>query len=116
VFSHPSKLDLIRSAQQAGYQVVVHVMLVPEKLAVARVDYRVQAGGHDVPEQKIRERYHRLWPLVTQAIAMADRAVVYDNSQPTGPNQVGEFFLGLTVGPVSWPEWAPEPMSSRWNE
>jgi predicted ABC-type ATPase len=113
VFSHPSKLDLMRSAQGAGYHVVLHVMLVPEELAVRRVAYRVQAGGHDVPERKIRERYRRLWPLVTQAISLADRAVLYDNSRRTGPVKIAEFFGGLPIGASTWPEWAPEPMVSR---
>jgi predicted ABC-type ATPase len=112
VFSHPSKLDLIRSARGAGYQVVLHVMLVPEELAVRRVAYRVRAGGHDVPEQKVRERYRRLWALAAGAIAVADRSVVYDNSRPTGPAKVAEFFAGLPVGTLTWPEWAPEPIVS----
>jgi predicted ABC-type ATPase len=116
VFSHPSKLDLIRSAQEAGYQVVLHAMLVPEELAVRRVAYRVQAGGHDVPEHKIRERYHRLWQLVVQAISLADRAVVYDNSQLEGPVKIAEFFGGLPIGVATLPEWAPEPMVSGWGE
>jgi predicted ABC-type ATPase len=112
VFSHPSKLDLIRSAGHAGYQVVLHVMLVPEELAVRRVAYRVREGGHDVPEEKIRERYHRLWPLVAEAIEVADRTVVYDNSRSTGPAKVAEFFGGLPIGAVTWPEWAPESIVS----
>jgi predicted ABC-type ATPase len=111
VFSHPSKLDLIRTAQEAGYRVVLHVLLVPEELAVRRVDYRVQAGGHDVPENKIRERYHRIWPLAAQAILTADRAAVYDNSRSTGPSIVSEFVEGSSTGPVSWPEWTPEALS-----
>jgi len=115
VFSHPSKLDLIRSAQEEGYQVVLHVMIVPEELAVRRVAYRVQAGGHDVPEQKIRERFHRLWPLVARAISAADRAVVYDNSQISGPVKAGEFFGGLPIGAATWPKWAPEPVVSIWD-
>jgi predicted ABC-type ATPase len=115
VFSHPSKLDLIRSAQAEGYQVVLHVMLVPEELAVKRVAYRVQAGGHDVPEHKIRERYNRLWPLVAQAISVADRAVVYDNSGRAGPLKVAEFVSGLPFGAATWPEWAPEPLVSSYR-
>jgi len=116
VFSHPSKLDLIRSAQEARYQVVLHVMLVPEELAVRRVAYRVQAGGHDVPEHKIRERYHRLWRLVAHTISLADRAVVYDNSRSAGPVKIAEFFGGLPIGAATWPKWAPEPMVSRRGE
>ncbi len=116
VFSHPSKLDLVRSAQEAGYQVALHAMLVSEELAVRRVAYRVRAGGHDVPEHKIRERYQRLWRLVAQAISLADRAVVYDNSRRAGPVKVAELFGGLPVGAATWPEWAPEPMVARWGE
>jgi predicted ABC-type ATPase len=116
VFSHPSKLDLIRSAQEAGFQVVVHVMIVPEEMAVRRVEYRVQAGGHDVPEDKIRKRYRRLWQLVAHAISVADRAVVYDNSGRAGPAKIGEFFGGLPVGVAAWPDWAPEPLVSSWTE
>ncbi len=115
VFSHPSKLDLIRSAQQKGYQVVLYVMLVPEELAVRRVAYRVQAGGHDVPEHKIRERYHRLWRLAAQAVSLADRAVAYDNSRPAGPVKIAELLAGMPIGVATWPDWAPEPMASRWG-
>src|SRR5438046_9023070 len=31
VFSHPSKMDLIRQAKQAGYKVSLHVIMVPEE-------------------------------------------------------------------------------------
>jgi predicted ABC-type ATPase len=113
VFSHPSKLDLLRSAQRAGYQVVLHVMLVPEELAVRRVAYRVQAGGHDVPEHKIRERFQRLWPLIAQAVSLADRAVLYDNSRREGPVKIADFFAGLPIGAATWPEWAAKPLVSR---
>src|ERR1700735_2435618 len=58
VFSHPSQLELIDAARAADYTIVMHVLLIPEELAVERVRHRVRAGGHDVPEDKIRERYH----------------------------------------------------------
>ncbi|MHB8532978.1 MAG: zeta toxin family protein, partial [Solirubrobacteraceae bacterium] len=112
VFSHPSKLEEVRAALAAGYQVVVQAMLVPEELAVKRVAYRVREGGHTVPEHKIRERYGRLWRLVAQAISLVDRAVVYDNSQTAGPVKVAEFFGGLQSGPAAWPKWTPEPITA----
>jgi hypothetical protein len=37
--------------------------------AVERVRHRVRAGGHDVPETKVRER-DRLWALVADAIGV----------------------------------------------
>ena len=114
VFSHPSKLGLIDTAHAAGYTVVVHVLLIPEELAVQRVRYRVRAGGHTVPEKKIRERYRRLWTLVVDAIARADTATVYDNSGRKGPRIVAQMSSGFVVGSPSWPVWAPHPLQSHW--
>jgi predicted ABC-type ATPase len=114
VFSHPSKLDLLRHAGAAGYYRAVHVMLVPEALAVARVAARVVAGGHTVPEEKVRQRYHRLWPLVADAIVLADTATVYDNSRRKGPSTVADFSHGFVVGKPLWPDWASEALTVRW--
>lgn len=115
VFSHPSKLELIQDAHTAGYIVTVHALLIPEHLAVARVQQRVAAGGHSVPENKIRDRYHRLWPLVANAIARADAATVYDNAHHDGPREVARFSEGLVVGSPSWPTWTPPPLRARWS-
>ena len=114
VFSHPSKLDLIRTAHAARYTVVLHVLLIPEDLAVERVRQRVQAGGHDVPEDKIRERHRRLWPLVAEAIVRSDVATVYDNSRLKGPQIVAHMSGGELVGAVNWPAWTPQPLRARW--
>jgi predicted ABC-type ATPase len=114
VFSHPSKLELIRDARAAGYTVVLVVLLVPEDLAVQRVAKRVRAGGHSVPEQKIRERYRRLWPLAADAITIADTATVYDNSGRRGPRVVAQLSEGVAIGAVLWPGWTPEPLPQRW--
>lgn len=115
VFSHESKLDLIRYAHTHRFTVVLHAVLIPEALAVQRVRYRVAAGGHSVPEEKIRDRYHRLWPLVAEAIGMADVATVYDNSRATGPKIVAQFAGDAEIGALAWPTWAPEALVARWR-
>lgn len=114
VFSHPSKLDLLREAGAAGYYTAVHVVMVPEELAVARVAARVAAGGHTVPEDKIRGRYRRLWPLVADAIELADTATVYDNAQRKGPRAVAVFSHGFVIGKPLWPTWTPDALTTRW--
>jgi predicted ABC-type ATPase len=109
VFSHHSKLDLVSAAVDAGYLVSLHVVLVPEALAVARVANRVGVGGHTVPEAKIRERYGRLWPLVAKAIAVVDNANVYDNSRAAKPFRVvATFERGCALGEAAWPAWTPD--------
>lgn len=107
MFSHPSKLALIDDAHAAGYTVCLHVMLIPEELAVLRVRYRVGAGGHSVPEEKTRGRLHRLWNLFAQAIIGCDTATVYDNSAVAGPRIVAQFSVGEVIGAARWPDWTP---------
>ncbi len=108
VFSHESKLELIRSAKAAGYTVALHVVLVPVELCVARVRRRVAAGGHPVPEEKIRQRYERLWPLVRVAISLSDSASVWDNTAlDRRPRRVVRFVQGVAVEGPQWPAWAP---------
>jgi predicted ABC-type ATPase len=114
VFSHRSKLDLLREATAAGYYTALHVVMVPEELAVARVAARVAAGGHTVPEDKIRRRYRRLWALVADAITLADTATVYDNARRTGPRDVAVLSHGFAVGNPSWPDWTPDALALRW--
>lgn len=107
VFSHPSKLDLIDRARRAGYVVILHVVLVPVEISVARVAERVLEGGHRVPEDKIRERFDRLWPLVSEAISRVDHATVYDNTAPDVTRIVARYADGDKVGATAWPGWAP---------
>jgi predicted ABC-type ATPase len=114
VFSHPSELELIDAAHAAGYTVVLHVLLIPEQLAVSRVVYRVQAGGHPVAQNKIRERYHRLWALVADAMTRCEQATVYDNSGIKGPRIVAQMSGGFIVGSPDWPDGTPRPLQSRW--
>ena len=111
VFSHPSKLELVRDARAAGDLVTLHVLVVPVDLAVARVATRAALGGHDVPEEKIRARFERLWPIVASAIAVADSALVYDNSRAKPAFRlVATFDHGTLIGRSDWPSWTPPPL------
>jgi len=108
VFSHPSKLDLIRRARERGYLVTLHVILVPEELSVVRVKLRAAQGGHSVPENKIRSRYRRLWPLIQDALRLTDDAQVYDNSRAARPyREVARYRDGAPDGKPAWPRWSP---------
>ncbi len=114
VFSHESKLDLVGDARREGYQVTVHAILIPEKLAVARVVDRVANGGHWVPEDKIRSRFARLWTLVRAAVNEADQAFVYDNTRANHPFRVvAHFSQGRLVDDPAWPIWTPAALSAE---
>jgi predicted ABC-type ATPase len=116
VFSHPSKLELLVAADRAGYIVVLHVLLIPEELAVHRVRLRVTAGGHSVPEAKIRERHRRLWSLVARAAEIASTTMFYDNSRLPGPRIVAQLSAGVLVGQPDWPQWSSTELIQRWRE
>ena len=108
-FSHPSKLDLLRQARAAGYELVVyHVNVDSPDLAVARVTSREAHGGHPVPEDRIRGRYLRNQALIRAAVHMADRAFVLDNSVRGSPPRALIAFVNGRVSDVSsdLPAWA----------
>jgi predicted ABC-type ATPase len=114
VFSHPSKVDLVDEALAAGYFVALHVLMVPEDLAVARVANRVHHGGHGVPINKIRERYQRLWANVALAAEKASSAAFWDNSTLDGPVLIGEIVNGILLSKPRWPTWTPIALIARW--
>lgn len=81
VMSHPGKVDLLTEAQAAGYRTYLYFVATDDPaINVSRVRNRVGLGGHDVPEAKIAERYHRSLDLLINAIRHTNRAYVFDNS------------------------------------
>lgn len=111
VFSHESKVALLRSAEKASYRVVLHIVAIPEELAVARVLDRVANGGHQVPEDKVRARFARLWVHLREAIEVVDEAFVYDNSSAAEPFRlIATYTHGQLTDSAQWPSWTPEPL------
>ena len=81
VMSSPDKVELLHKAQQAGYRTYLYFVATEDpEINVARVQYRVETGGHPVAEDKIRSRYVRSLQLLSQAVSYADRAYIFDNS------------------------------------
>lgn len=81
VMSHISKVEFLKEAQARGFRTYLYyVATVDPEINIARVHYRVQTGGHVVPEHKIRSRYERSLKLLMSAIEYADRAYIFDNS------------------------------------
>jgi predicted ABC-type ATPase len=110
VFSHPSKVELVDRAVDAGYDVVLHVVMIPLLLSGPRVGARVAAGGHDVPTSKLAGRFERLWPNVVAALPRCRRAVFWENAADHGPTEVASFRFAVADYPPRWPRWTPPPI------
>jgi len=81
VLSTERNLLLLEEAKAFGYEVqCIYVLTCNENINVARVKARHKAGGHDVPEDKIRTRYHRALSLIPRLLNVCDKILIYDNS------------------------------------
>lgn len=75
-------MRLIPRWQEQGYLVkLIFLKLATADVAIARVQQRVQEGGHNVPEPVIRRRFHKGWDNFESVYReLVDDWVLYDNS------------------------------------
>ena len=113
VFSHESKNQLVKDAQQAGFEVVLnHIHVYPAELACKRVRDRVGSGGHDVRKDTILSRYSRTVTHIQEASKVADVTYVWDNSrQSCHSGIIYRLVMTLDQGKVTQladpiPDWA----------
>jgi predicted ABC-type ATPase len=75
-------LRTARDLKEQGWSCgLVYVGLASADLAVQRVAARFQIGGHTVPESDIRRRYERSLRNLPMALALADIALILDNTK-----------------------------------
>lgn len=109
---------LLESALAAGIEVRIwYVGLSSAELHIARVRARVARGGHDIPEEKIRERYDHSRLNLVRLIPELTELRVYDNSEEDDPNAglppEPKLLLHTAYGKIlevsdlpATPEWA----------
>ena len=76
-------LKIVKQAQAAGYTVtLLYFWLNSPELAIARVRARVEAGGHNIPEETIVRRYHTgIYYFFNLYAPISERWILADNSQ-----------------------------------
>ena len=80
VFSHPSKIDFVAQAKAMDYEIVlVFIHLESVQLNQARVSQRVSEGGHDVPEDKVKNRIPRTLKNIKKVIPLCDTCYFLGN-------------------------------------
>ena len=75
-------------ARRAGHRIVLHYVSVGSPdAALDRIRNRVTLGGHDIPQADVRRRFVRSHVNLPTAMALADMALLYDNSDPDWPHR-----------------------------
>jgi len=78
--------NLLHKALAQGIEVRVwYVGLDSPELHIARVRSRVKHGGHDIPEERIRERYTHSRLNLIQLLPRLTELLLYDNSDEADP-------------------------------
>lgn len=88
VFSDPAgdKLGFLRDAQAAGYSVILlFIGIESPELSMLRVEQRAREGGHNVPQNKLQQRFPRTLRNLAAALGFIDLALIFDNSSVDEP-------------------------------
>jgi len=102
---------LIRDAALAGFDVRVwFIGLATPKQHIARVRARVAAGGHDIPEAKIRERWEGSRRNIIMLMNQLAELRLFDNSEES-EHPAPKLLLHLEHGQIvamiqTSPDWA----------
>jgi predicted ABC-type ATPase len=113
VFSDPvgDKRQFLQEARNAGYTVfLVFIGIDSPELSIGRIIQRVEDGGHDVPDEKIRERFPRTLANLRQAVEFVDYAYLFDNSSYDEPYRLlATFEHGhMTQRTAMLPDWTKD--------
>lgn len=81
VFSSEEKIDFLRKAKEAGFFIrIFYVCTESPLININRIAQRYLNGGHEVPISKTISRYFGSLKNLKEAIKIADRVYLYDNS------------------------------------
>jgi len=93
------KLDFLKSAAQAGYNTILcFIGIAGPEVSEQRVAMRVSLGGHDVPAEKLVQRFARILANLKEALGELPKVWVFDNNDLRTPYRlVGIFESGRLV-------------------
>jgi predicted ABC-type ATPase len=95
VLSSDKFISIIEHAHRRAYQVgMIYLALESAAVSMSRVARRVAAGGHDVPEDRIRPRWRRSLDNLIKFTPLVDGRLVYQSSSSKGLTLLAEKFEG----------------------
>ncbi|TGM34785.1 zeta toxin [Leptospira biflexa] len=82
VMSDRRKLDFLQLAKDSGYKIYLYFFCTADpEINKNRVAIRVKENGHNVPPDKIEERYYRSLENLKEAVKLSDRAYLFDSTR-----------------------------------
>ena len=113
-FSGNRKIDLMKRAGAAGYKVnLIFICVSNPGICQARIEERVESGGHSVPPKDVIRRFDRSLANLTLAFDLTDRIFILDN---TGEKR--RLILSLEGGRIKHlssniPGWAQQAIPAK---
>lgn len=100
-------LSNIQRANELGYRVFLYYIGVDSpQTALARIEHRVELGGHDIDEDAVLRRYNASLSALAHALDYCEQAMVFDNT-------VDFRCLGLwSNGTLAW--WGAKASEGNW--
>ena len=110
VFSDPvgEKLEFLKDTARQGYEVTLcFIGISSAEVSAQRVSMRVSQGGHDVPTEKLEQRYPRTLTNLRRAVRELPHVLIFDNEVLGHPFQkVAEAKEGRVVWKAApLPQW-----------
>lgn len=120
VMSHESHVDFVARARQQGFRTYLYFVCTnAADLNVSRVEQRVDMGGHDVSEDKIRGRYQRSLLNLPKMLKQCHRAYFFDNSAKDmtllGEMDGDDLLLDEAAINQTQPRWFLESVLRGWD-
>jgi predicted ABC-type ATPase len=79
--SRGDKLNFLKETERSGYTVLlIFIGIAQPEISNQRVAMRASRGGHDVPRQKLFDRFPRTMNNLKRALAELANVIVYDHS------------------------------------
>lgn len=96
-------LRLMSEARAASYRVELHyIRLASLAVHLRRIECRVRAGGHGVPEADVRRRFVRSMKNLPRAMALADETRLYANDEVDMPLREAAITVFPNGPPPRW--------------
>ena len=95
VFSDPvgEKLAFLKSMVEEGYNTILcFIGIAGPEVCEQRVAMRVSQGGHDVPTEKLVERFPRILANLQAAVSELPNVLVFDNNNLRMPYRLVAVF------------------------